>query len=146
MIRLTIGAAVGAILFAGAAQAQDASSPLTLVQGFYAEATPARTDLGRFFAPDIASALETDLASRQPFVSADYRFDMPEKPSGALSFEQIEAQQGAAVNVTVDGQIVQVELCRRNDGQWRITDIRDPNEVWSTRGYMQLHLGQVACQ
>lgn len=115
------------------------------VRTLYGLRAAPRTGLAQYFAPDIAEALERDLAQRMPAVSPDYRFDLPERPRGDVTFSEAEAANGAAVNVGFDGQEVVVELCRRRDGQWRVTDIRDPNEFWGTRAYLLLPGGHVRC-
>ena len=96
--------------------------------------------------PTLAAAMEADLARRDGILAPDYRFDLGEKPRGDMTFTEGESGNGAGVTVEFDGGRVFVDLCRRNDGQWRIADIRDPEEFWGTRAYMGLHLGRVQCE
>ncbi|WP_296819852.1 hypothetical protein [Brevundimonas sp.] len=146
MFRLTLAAALAALCAASGAQAQDTSSALGTVQSFYAASTPPRTGLADHFVPDLAAAMEADLARRDGILSPDYRFDLGERPDGDITFLESESPHGAAVTVNFSGGQVLVELCRRNDGQWRMVDIRDPDEFWGTRAYAGLHLGRVACE
>lgn len=147
MFRLTLGAALITAVLAGQAVAQDTSTPLATVQALYGDRQPPRTDLGRYFVPDLAEAMQSDLATRQPVLAGDYRFDLGSRPGGELTFAEGESPNGAGVTVGFSGgQSVFVDLCRRADGQWRVADIRDPEEFWSTRAYMQLHLGRVECE
>jgi len=115
------------------------------LEAFYALPSAPRTGLDQHLAPDLAEALERDLAQRQPTVSSDYRFDLPERPSGALSFSEAPTERDAGFIVEFDGSRVLVEMCRRRDGQWRVTDIRDPDEFWGTRAYLLLPGGHVRC-
>lgn len=149
------------IALASGAQAQEATPPPAdaaqpaptpagptaeaAVRAFYDLPSPPRSGLDQYFAPDIAEALERDLAQSMPSVSDDYRFDLPERPRGALTFASAESERDAAFTVGFDGHAVLVELCRRRDGGWRVTDIRDPDEFWGTRAYLLLPGGHVRC-
>ncbi len=146
MFRLTFGAILAATTIASAAAAQDTSTAMGTVQAFYGQATPPRAGLASYFVPDLAAAMESDLARRDGILAPDYRFDLGEKPGGDMTFSEGESENGAGVTVEFDGGRVFVDLCRRGDGQWRIADIRDPEEFWGTRGYMGLHLGRVQCE
>ncbi len=146
MFRLTLGAVLAATTIVSAASAQDTSTALGTVQAFYAERTPPRAGLAAHFVPDLAAAMETDLGGRQPLLAPDYRFDLGERPRGDFTFAEGESVNGASVTVEFSDGRVFVDLCRRADGQWRIADIKDPEDFWSTRGYMGLHLGQVQCE
>lgn len=132
-------------------EAQTAETPtagataIDAVRALYDLPTAPRRNLAQYFAPDIAEALEADLAQRMPTVSPDYRFDTPSRPRGEVTFAETQAPNGAGVMVGFNGQQVLVELCRRRDGGWRITDIRDPDEFWGTRAYLLLPGGHVRC-
>lgn len=146
MFRLTLAAGLAALAAATAASAQDTSTALGTAQSFYGASTPPRTGLANYFVPDLAAAMEADLARRDGILAPDYRFDLGERPGGTLNFSEAESGNGAGVTVEFDGGRVFVDLCRRGDGQWRIADIRDPEEFWGTRAYMGLHLGRVQCE
>lgn len=160
MKRMSTGLGLALVLGLGPAYAQDAgvirdeavavqpvtaetpptpaASAIDVVRDLYGQSRAPRSDLTRFFTNELAAALEADLATRLPAVSADYRYDLPETPRGTPSFEPTDGASGAGVIVSFSEGRIMVELCRRDDGQWRIVDIRDPDEIWTTRAFLEL--------
>lgn len=118
----------------------------TFVERIYREGgaviPPAR--LAAYYSADLAPALARDQAADGVgAIGFDWLWSAQDMEITGLSFvETAGGPDGALVEARFDnfGQptVVNWELCRRPDGQWRVVDVRAGDGSWSLRSLLEL--------
>ena len=136
-VRFVFAFAAGAVLLAGAVQAQPkADKADAIVKDLYVEWTAADLDPEKYFVKDVADALKP-----KP-IDFDYRFDTKSTDVGAVDFtsEQVSDAAGrirADFNVGKKKSKVLYTVCKREDGTWRVKDAASPGK-WTLRELLKL--------
>lgn len=121
-----------------------AEPPESLVRTLYGEDsipfTPAQ--IRRFFTEEFVPGLTPD-PGEEPLIDFDYRFDAQDAEITGFALSEIAAgPEGSRIEAQFRnfGQPMRVayDLCRRDNGEWRIQNVEGVSNGWNLRAILSL--------
>lgn len=127
-----------------AAVADETASPVALIHALYADdVNPLAPDTARrFFTDEFAAGLPAP-EGEAGVINYDYRYLAQDTEiTGFLIEEVASGPEGARVEARFENfgepTTIAWDLCRRADGQWRITNASNQEQNWSLRDSLEL--------